>query len=228
MGEEPPADARRGYEAARRRGPRAADPGRPVRADLRRLRAREGARGPDRLRRPAASTRSTCSRPTPTPRDRRARASAGSASTSTRTRTRSSSACSSCGWATSRDLCVVGDEDQTIYTFTGATSRVPDRLRRPLPGARVVDARRELPLHAAGPRARQPLLAATGRDEAPRRDTRPPARSPTITQLSATPRRSWTGSTGWIRGAAARTASQPRRSPCWSGSTPSSPRSRPR
>ena len=29
----------------------------------------------------------------------------------------------------SRDVCVVGDEDQTIYTFTGATSDVPHRVR---------------------------------------------------------------------------------------------------
>ena len=28
------------------------------------------------------------------------------------------------------DLAVVGDEDQTIYTFTGATQRLPDRVRR--------------------------------------------------------------------------------------------------
>ena len=59
--------------------------------------------------------------------------SAGSASTSTRTRTRSRSGCSSCGWASQRDVCVVGDEDQTIYTFAGATAGVPDRVRETAP-----------------------------------------------------------------------------------------------
>ena len=34
------------------------------------------------------------------------------------------------------DLAVVGDEDQTIYTFTGATSDYLIVVRRPLSGAR--------------------------------------------------------------------------------------------
>ncbi len=36
----------------------------------------------------------------------------------------------------SRDLCVVGDEDQTIYTFTGATSRYLAEFTQRWPGAR--------------------------------------------------------------------------------------------
>ena len=54
-----------------------------------------------------------------------------------------------------RDVCVVGDEDQTIYTFTGATSRfltgVPDPLSR-CAGHR---ARGELPILARGAGAGQ-------------------------------------------------------------------------
>ena len=122
VGEVPPDHAARVRGRGGGRRTRAADPGRPVRADLRGLRAGEGARRPDGLRRPAGRARSTCWRATRRPRRRSAPASAGSASTSTRTRARSSSGCSSCGWASRRDLCVVGDEDQTIYTFTGATS----------------------------------------------------------------------------------------------------------
>ncbi len=42
-------------------------------------------------------------------------------------------------WAgDSRDVCVVGDEDQTIYTFTGATSRFLATFGERHPGARVV------------------------------------------------------------------------------------------
>ncbi len=37
-----------------------------------------------------------------------------------------------------RDLCVVGDEDQTIYTFTGATSRFLTSFAERWPGAREV------------------------------------------------------------------------------------------
>ena len=109
---------------------RAADPGRPVRPDLRRLRAREGARRAGSTSTTCSSRRSTCSRTMPRPRPRSAPASAGSASTSTRTRARSSSGCSSCGWASRRDVCVVGDDDQTIYTFTGASSAYLDDVRR--------------------------------------------------------------------------------------------------
>ena len=93
--------------------------------------------GPDRLRRPAGRAPSTCSRTTPRPPRPSAPGSAGSASTSTRTRTRSSSACSSCGSASRRDLCVVGDEDQTIYTFTGATSDYLTDVRRSASRARA-------------------------------------------------------------------------------------------
>ena len=32
------------------------------------------------------------------------------------------------------DLCVVGDASQTIYSFAGATQRLPARVRRPVPG----------------------------------------------------------------------------------------------
>ena len=65
----------------------------------------------------------TSSRTTPRRPRSSGRGSAGSASTSTRTRTPSRSGCSEL-WAGDRaDVCVVGDEDQTIYTFTGATPR---------------------------------------------------------------------------------------------------------
>lgn len=38
-----------------------------------------------------------------------------------------------------RDLCVVGDDDQTIYTFAGATSEHLRRFAADHPGARVID-----------------------------------------------------------------------------------------
>ena len=66
-----------------------------------------------------------------------------------------------------RDLCVVGDEDQTIYTFTGATSDVPDRRSRSArPGAPDGRPRPELPVHAAGAGAREPAARRGRPDEA--------------------------------------------------------------
>ena len=61
------------------------------------------------------------------------------------------------------DVCVVGDEDQTIYTFTGREQRPPDRVRGAAPGGAGRDARRQLPVDAADPRTGQ---SAAGLDRA--------------------------------------------------------------
>ena len=117
---------------------RAAAARRPVRPRLRRLRAGEGPSRPARLRRHAdrggRSPRDTTPRP---PRSSEPE-SAGSASTSTRTRTRSSSACSSSGPAAGRTSASSGDEDQTIYTFTGATSDYLTSFAERHAGTRVI------------------------------------------------------------------------------------------
>ena len=54
------------------------------------------------------------------------------------------------------DLCVVGDANQTIYCFAGATPEHLLGFRRRFPDAVVVRLRARLPLDAAGRRARQP------------------------------------------------------------------------
>lgn len=78
-----------------------------------------------------------------------------------------------------RDLCVVGDEDQTIYTFTGATSRFLTGFPERFPDARVVelaDNYRSSPEILA---LANNLLASTGR---PKRlvATQPSGPEPTV------------------------------------------------
>ena len=100
-----------------------------------------------------------------------------------------------------RDLCVVGDEDQTIYSFTGASSDVPDHVRGALAGRARGRAGPELPLDAAGAGAREP---ADRRRRAGRSGWSPRAatgRCPTIARHAIGARRSWTR---WWPGSAAR------------------------
>ena len=115
-----------------------------------------------------------------------------------------------------RDLCVVGDEDQTIYTFTGATSALPDLVRGALSGRPRGHPRPELPLDAAGPGAGQPAARLDRPGQAARRDppgtarSRPSSRYATeAAELDALVRLD--RRRGWGRGP------RRRRSPCSSG-----------
>ena len=111
----------RSATAREARRPRAADPGRPDAARLPRVRAAQGGARARSTSRTCSSSRSGCSRTTSTrASDVPRRATARSPSTSTRTSTCSSRRCSSSGSATRDDLCVVGDDYQSIYAFTGA------------------------------------------------------------------------------------------------------------
>ena len=67
-------------------------------------------------------------------------------------------------WLGARDeLCVVGDDYQSIYAFTGASPRAPARDAAAVPARDGRPARGELPLDAAGARAREPARAAARR-----------------------------------------------------------------
>jgi DNA helicase-2/ATP-dependent DNA helicase PcrA len=83
-----------------------------------------------------------------------------------------------------RDLAVVGDEDQTIYTFTGATSEYLTGFARRFPDARLVrleDNYRSTPQVLA--MANRLLAGAPGRDPARAKRlvaTRPPGPEPTV------------------------------------------------
>ena len=129
-------------------------------------------------------------------------------------------------WAAeSRDVCVVGDADQTIYTFAGASPALPrDVRRRPSRLARR-RADRELPLHAGDPGAREPAPLERGR---PKRlsATRPAGPAPTITR-HATDDAELAWLVGRIRALVATARRRPR-SRSWCGRTPSSSRSNPR
>ena len=96
-----------------------------------------------------------------------------------------------------RDLCVVGDEDQTIYTFTGATSRVPDRLRGTLPGRAVVTLAETTGRRRRCSRSPTGCSPRTGRRSA----SWPPAARPRADDRTATrtARRSSTALTAAIR-----------------------------
>ena len=68
------------------------------------------------------------------------------------------------------DLCVVGDEDQTIYTFTGASSDYLTGFTSRFPGAREVTLSRNYRSYAGDPGAREPAAGRGGPTETPRAD----------------------------------------------------------
>ena len=118
------AAARRGStptQVARHAGGLRAAQGRASPARLRGRAARDG--GHDRVR--AVASPSRCASST-----------ASSSSTSTRTSRPLQQQLLDLWLGGRRDLCVVGDASQTIYSFAGASSRVPARLRAPLRGCR--------------------------------------------------------------------------------------------
>ena len=185
VGEEPPDRRRATYE---RRGRAASRPAASRRSRstcssgiFARLRARQGARRAGSTSTTCWSRPSTCSRTTPTP------------PTTVRARKRWFSVDEyqdtnplqqrllELWLGDRRDLCVVGDEDQTIYTFTGATSELPDRRS---PSGTRARGSSTLPRNyrstPAGPRAREPADRgrAAGRSGWRRRDRDGP--EPTI------------------------------------------------
>ena len=103
-----------------------------------------------RLRRPAAAHRGGARGARATSPRSSATATAASSSTSTRTSRRCSSACSTPGSASRDDLTVVGDANQTIYTFAGADPRHLLDFPRRFPEAVVVRLTARLPVHPAG------------------------------------------------------------------------------
>ena len=95
-----------------------------------------------------------------------------------------------------RDVCVVGDEDQTIYTFTGATSTFLTGFAERHPGAHVVTSRRTTgrrPRCSSSPIGCSPRPGGrrglVPRNRAARADDRPPRNG--VRELTAL--------TAWVR-----------------------------
>ena len=125
------------------------------REGLRRLRAAQAGGGRARLRRPDQRDRPAVPRP---PRGAARTTRSGSAtcwSTSTRTRTARSTSWSTCSRDRYRNVCVVGDADQGVYSWRGATIQNILDFERDYPDAPGLPDGAELPLHAEHPGGRQ-------------------------------------------------------------------------
>jgi len=96
-----------------------------------------------------------------------------------------------------RDLCVVGDEDQTIYTFTGATSRFLTGFAASYPDARIITLAENYRSSPEILALANNLLASTGR---PKHlvATRPSGAEPTVIR-HGTEAAELAGLSRWIR-----------------------------
>ena len=120
-------------------------------ARLRALRRGAGRLPGGRLRRPDRARRSRCSSATPTRARAGRRAARTCWSTNTRTPTRRSTGCCARWSATRTPFTAVGDDDQAIYGWRGATLDNLAQLPRDYPGPQGRQARAELPLDGAHP-----------------------------------------------------------------------------
>ena len=130
-------------------------------------------------------------------------------------------------WAgDSRDVCVVGDEDQTIYSFTGASSAYLRDFAAGHPGTKIVELTENYRSSPEILGLANRLIASTGRTKA-LTATRPAGPAPTRRRVCRSRRRSWPASSPGSGRGSARASRRPR-SPCSCASMPSCRRSRPR
>ena len=198
-----------------RRRPRAADPGRPVRPHLRELRARQGTRQGridfDDLLVETVRLLEDDADAAETVRARKRWFSVDEYQDTSPLQQRLLEL-----WLGDRqDVCVVGDVDQTIYTFTGASSDYLTTFAERHAGARVLDLDRNYRSTPQVLELANRLIAADGRSKrlSTSRDAGP---EPTITKYAV--RRGRAGRDGRRDARPDRaTAPRPPRSPCWSG-----------